>query len=127
MNSPVILVIDDDALVRDIIKRDLEMAGYRVVVAGDGREGLAQYWSVAPDLLIIDLIMPEMDGIEVITELRKRRINTRILAISGGGRLGNRDILQVAHALGADDILAKPFQLADLTDKVQRLLAAPPG
>ncbi|MDB5363424.1 MAG: hypothetical protein JWO51_4721 [Rhodospirillales bacterium] len=127
MNSPVILVIDDDAVVRNIVQRDLEMAGYRVVVAGDGREGLAQFWLVAPDLLIIDLIMPEMDGIETIMELRKRRITTRILAISGGGRLGNRDILRVARLLGADDTLAKPFHHADLTDKVQRLLAAPPG
>jgi CheY-like chemotaxis protein len=125
MNSPLVLVIEDDEVVRDVIKRLLEMADYRVVVAGNGREGLKQHRLTAPALVITDLIMPEREGIETIMELRKHGSNARILAISGGGRIGNSEILSVARSLGADDILAKPFQPADLIGKVRQLLAAP--
>lgn len=125
MNNPLVLVIEDDEVVRDLIKRLLEMADYRVIVAGNGREGLKQYRLTAPALVITDLIMPEREGIETIMELRKHGSNVRILAISGGGRIGNSDILRVARSLGADDILAKPFQPVDLIGKVQELLASP--
>lgn len=126
-NGAVVLVIDDDDVVCDVIKRVLEMANLKVIVARNGSEGLEQYRLVAPALIITDLIMPEKEGIETIMALRKQRSSVRILAISGGGRIGNTDILGVARSLGADDILAKPFQPADLISKVHQLLGAAPG
>jgi DNA-binding response OmpR family regulator len=121
---PKILVIDDDALVRHTISRILERSGYQVVLAEDGAEGVAKFRNERPDLVITDLIMPEKEGIETIIEMRREDPAARIIAVSGGGRLGAMDFLVVAHKLGAGEILRKPFEPAELLGCVSRALEA---
>jgi CheY-like chemotaxis protein len=119
-----ILVIDDDAHVRVTLGAILGRLGFEVVSAEDGREGLELFRKLAPDLVITDIIMPEQDGIATIARAREQSPQTRIIAMSGGGRLGNSDMLKLARAAGADDILAKPFAVADLIAVVTRTLGA---
>jgi CheY-like chemotaxis protein len=119
-----ILVIDDNAVVRNTIVQILESEGYRVVSAEDGRRGLTAFRHERPDLVITDIIMPEKDGIEIITELRRMRPEVRILAISGGGRIGNTDFLRIAERLGAAGAVAKPFDPDELIEKIATCLNA---
>lgn len=120
---PKILVIDDDVIVRNTIARVLRRAGYSLVVAGDGRQGLELFESEHPELVITDLFMPEKEGIETIREIREMCPDAKIIAISGGGRLSNADYLGMAAAFGACEIIAKPFEPFDLTEAVSRCLA----
>jgi DNA-binding response OmpR family regulator len=118
-----ILVIDDDAHVRLTLQTVLTRSGFEVICASDGAEGLRLFRERAPDLVISDIIMPEQEGMATIKQAKSESPQTPIVAMSGGGRLGNSDILKLARAAGADDILAKPFVLADLITVVQRNLA----
>jgi DNA-binding response OmpR family regulator len=120
--KPTILVIDDDEAVRYSIHRIMQREGFAVAVAADGREGLELLDRVFPALVITDLIMPEMEGLETITELRKRRSELPIIAISGGGRVIRPGYLDFAKKLGASDVLAKPFEPEDLVAAVKRQL-----
>jgi DNA-binding response OmpR family regulator len=117
-----ILVIDDDKLIRSMVSQTLIAQGYEVIEAGDGNEGVDLYCSSNPDLVITDIIMPEKEGLETIKEIRDRSPQARILAISGGGRLGTMDFLQIARKLGADRILHKPFDPDELLDMVEDTL-----
>jgi YesN/AraC family two-component response regulator len=122
---PKILIIDDDVIVRNTIARILSRADYDLVVAPNGRQGLALFEKEYPELVITDLIMPEKEGVEMIREIREIRPNAKIIAISGGGRLGNTDYLLIAAKLGTCEIIAKPFEPSDLTEAVSRCLATP--
>ena len=121
-NTPKVLVIDDDLLVRRTISRILQHGGYRVALAEDGAEGVAKFRSERPDLVITDIIMPEQEGIETIIELLRVDPDTKIVAVSGGGRHGSMDFLTVASKLGAAEILRKPFEPAELLGCVARAL-----
>jgi two-component system, chemotaxis family, chemotaxis protein CheY len=124
---PKVLVIDDDILVRRTISRILEDAGYEVALAEDGAKGVAKFRSDRPDLVITDLIMPDQEGIETIIEMLREDPAARIVAVSGGGRLGSMDFLAVAQKLGASEILRKPFEPAELLGCVARALAPAPA
>ena len=121
--SRTILVIDDDEAVRYAIQRVARGEGFAVVLAANGEEGLGLLESVSPALVITDLIMPEKEGLETIRELRKRRPDLPIIAISGGGRLVGRDFLDLARKLGAQEALAKPFEPEQLVEAMQRQLS----
>lgn len=121
---PKILVIDDDVMVRNTIAKILRHGGYDVILAEDGAKGLVQFHRERPDLVITDIIMPEQEGIQTILELRREDPNTKIIAVSGGGRIANRDFLRMAKSLGAVDTIAKPFLPKDLITRVQNCLAA---
>lgn len=118
-----ILVIDDDGAVRRLVRRVLELGGHTVVEAGDGAEGMKMYHAHVVDVVITDLYMPDQDGIETIQLLRDEAPDCRILAISGGASVGAEGSLRDAQMLGADDVLAKPFDHAQLLDAVERLLS----
>jgi len=118
-----ILVIDDEKLVRASIDAVLSAKGHVVTLAVNGREGLDQIKKGDFDLIITDLIMPEMEGIETILAIRKQSTTLRILAISGGGRRQIGDFLESAAKLGADFVLKKPFSNDDLIDAVNRATA----
>jgi DNA-binding NtrC family response regulator len=120
-----ILVIDDDPAVRQAIGRILDRKGHQVVTAGDGRYGLTLFASEQPDLVITDIIMPEREGLETILAIHKICPGVKVIAISGGGRVGNVDFLTLAAKLGAHEIIAKPFDPAELTASVSRCLGAP--
>src|ERR1700731_1758396 len=121
--KPYILVIDDDALVRQALMLVLESRGYEVQCAPEGRQGLRAYQKRRPDLVISDIIMPEMEGIQTIMELRILSRDCPIIAISGGGRLGRINFLEAAKQLGATASLSKPFQAEDLLQTVASCLA----
>ena len=120
-----ILVIDDDIIVRKTLIQILEDRGYQVVSAEDGKRGVAAFRSERPDLVITDIIMPEQEGIQTITEIRGMTPEAKIIAISGGGRIGNTDFLKIARHLGAADIISKPFDPDDLLSRVGLCLVSP--
>jgi DNA-binding NtrC family response regulator len=118
-----ILVIDDDTIVRMTIVQILEDDGYEVSSAEDGVRGMALFLSERPDLVVTDIIMPEQEGIETITEMRKARPDAKIIAMTGGGRIGNIDFLKIAIALGAMNAVPKPFDPDELLMVVKACLA----
>jgi CheY-like chemotaxis protein len=122
----VVIIADDEAQVRAFLSAALARAGYDVLEAVHGGEALERACGAAADLVITDIVMPEMEGLETIMTLRRMRPGVKILAISGGGRIGPRDYLAAAARLGADHVLEKPFSAAALLDVV-RALIGPPG
>jgi CheY-like chemotaxis protein len=121
-----ILVIDDDAAVRDSTAEILSAHGYSATSAPDGEQGLNLLAAEKFDVVITDVLMPGMDGIEVVRELRKVRSEVKIIAISGGSHGTDRFVdLRAAGALGADDILEKPFDEDRLIAAIQHLTGAP--
>lgn len=117
-----ILVVDDDTLVRTSLSYALEDAGHQVVQAGDGNEGLAALRRESFDAVVLDILMPEREGIETIREIRKKWADLPVLAISGGDKTGWGDFLRMASALGANDTMAKPFTAGDFVDRVIQLV-----
>lgn len=117
-----LLLIDDDDEVRRTLVRMLETAGHEVHQAADGDSGIALCETVLPDLVITDILMPEKEGIETIMVLKRAHPGMKIVAISGGGRSGAMDFLDMARALGADEALQKPFRRAELLAIVDRLI-----
>lgn len=110
-----VLVIEDNAGLRDLLRLTLEGAGHDVVTASQGREALGYLSGHKVDLVLTDLFMPEMDGIEVISALRARFPGMRIVAMSGRPGV---DYLSVASELGAARILRKPFSMDELLTAV---------
>ena len=117
-----ILVIDDEADVRTTIGLALEKIGHTVEEAADGNQGLKRFAEERFDLVITDILMPEKEGIETIRELRAAHPDLRIIAISGGGRLNSTNFLEMVRKLGADEVLKKPFTLAQLRHVVETCL-----
>lgn len=119
-----ILVIEDDPQIQRIYKIALGRAGYEVVIADNGQQGLDLFNSEHPDLVITDIVMPEKDGIETIRYLRRKSLDLKVIAVSGGGRAGAGTYLRPARLMGADRVFAKPMNLTELTDTVAELLSA---
>jgi len=115
-----ILLIDDEDSVRMVFQVALERAGYLVLTAENGKQGLRLLEHQAVDLILVDIFMPEMDGLELIPLLRKTQPATKIIAISGGS--GKMNHLETAKYLGAHDTLKKPFSLQTLLDAVSSQL-----
>jgi CheY-like chemotaxis protein len=120
--SKQILVIDDDPLINDLIRRLLERSGYRVASAFNGREALNIYSNGVFDLVITDIIMPEMEGLETIKELRHTDPSVKIIAVSGGGVGSADDYLHAANLLGAVRVFSKPFHIEDIQRAVDELI-----
>jgi CheY-like chemotaxis protein len=122
-----ILVIDDEEGVRRVIGKILVRVGHDVLEAPDGKVALSLLKEEAADLVICDLFMPEMDGVEVLRQLRRDYPNLRVVAISGGAYQGRVQLLDVAKALGAVAVLGKPFQPHQLLELVNDLLRETDG
>ena len=117
-----ILIIDDDDSLRDALRRNLRKAGYQVVEANEGRQGLKQLESAPVDLILLDIFMPGKEGLETITELRRSHPGIRVIAMSGGGSKGDLDVLKVAKLFGARRTMTKPFTREQLLEAVQEEL-----
>ncbi|MBF0227143.1 MAG: response regulator [Desulfobacterales bacterium] len=117
-----ILVIDDDDQIRQMLKKMIELEGYEVYEAEDGNVGVKLAQSNNFDLVITDIIMPEKEGIETIRELKKAFPDIKIIAISGGGRIGPDSYLELAKKLGASETLSKPVKKNVLMDAIKRLI-----
>jgi two-component system, chemotaxis family, chemotaxis protein CheY len=123
----LVLVIDDEPALREVTRQFLEEAGHTVVEAGDGKVGLWIFRELRPDLVIVDLFMPEKEGVETIREMRTIDPTAKIVAMSGGGRFGTRQLLDGLVDLGATATLAKPFGHGELLSAVDRAMNCPPG
>jgi two-component system response regulator (stage 0 sporulation protein F) len=111
-----ILLIDDDDQVQMLVKVILEDAGYRFVTVDSGKHALLLLQHQEVDLILVDIFMPDMDGLELISLLRKTRPASKIIAITAGS--GDRNYLDVAQHLGANDTLKKPLSRQELLDAV---------
>ncbi len=110
-----ILVIDDDVQICDMLTGLLEYDNHLVTVAHNGQEGLRLFQETSPDLIITDIIMPEKDGLEIISLLQRLDSSVPIVAMSGGGRhSSSSDNLSLAKCLGANAVLTKPFTKDEL-------------
>ena len=122
MKSLAILVVDDHAIMREVVCEMLEDAGHQVRFAADGHEALRKLSCARFDVLVTDIVMPGMDGIELIGEVRRRYPDIRIIAMSGGGeRFPTHDGLTIARRLGAGVTLNKPFLAEQLIDAVEQV------
>lgn len=119
-----VLLIDDEQMVRKIVRKMLERSGHEVTEAENGRLGLEQLKTDRFDLVITDIIMPEMEGVETLMTVREQYPDVKVIAMSGGGRTGNIDFLGAAEKLGASAILHKPFTLGSLTAAIETTFGA---
>lgn len=118
-----VLIIEDDNFVQQMLKQTFERAGYEVATASNGRIGLQLFQYKPFDVVITDLIMPDMEGIETIAHLRKNKADVKVIAISGGGRNNPDDYLHLAKKLGAARTFAKPVDRDELLKAVKDLVA----
>ncbi len=117
-----ILLVEDDPHVRKLFRRKLSTVGYGIIEASNGKEGLRRYRQEAPDLVITDLVMPEREGIEMITQLFSEFPDAKIIAVSGGGRSDPGLYLEVAAHLGAKKTFEKPVDWEALMAEVRKLI-----
>jgi DNA-binding response OmpR family regulator len=120
-----ILIIDDEAQIRSMVRLILERAGYKVLEAQDGIEGIRVFREAPADLIITDLIMPNKDGIGMIIDLRREFPAVKIIAMSGGGLNRPEGYLRGAQKLGAACTLSKPLNRNDLLRAVRDTLKSP--
>jgi CheY-like chemotaxis protein len=118
-----VLIVDDDPSVRALIRRLVEREGHGAVVAETGRVALDVLATGGFDLVVTDINMPDVDGIELILAIRDMGLTMPIIAISGGGRINADSLLEDAKAFGAVEVLAKPFHLAEAREVIARCLA----
>jgi CheY-like chemotaxis protein len=117
-----ILVVDDEPAFRRTVRSIVEKAGHTVTEAEDGQHALVLFAAETVDLVLTDIIMPNQEGVETIGELRRRRPNLPIIAMSGGGSTGGDLFLSLASALGATRTLAKPIRQSDLIEAINACL-----
>jgi two-component system, response regulator, stage 0 sporulation protein F len=116
-----ILVIDDEESIRTLLKDVLEKAGHRVIQASDGREGLTAYQKNKVDLVMMDILMPDTDGLEATLQLTREYLDAKIIAMTGAQ--GDKNFLDVAKLFGARRVFEKPFDLEKLVQAVNEELA----
>lgn len=117
--KPRVLVVEDDRAVRESLRRSLEFNGYDVHLAGDGAEALAGIAGVSPDVVVMDVMMPRLDGLETTRALRTAGNSVPILVLTARDAIGDR--VEGLDA-GADDYLTKPFALQELLARLRALL-----
>src|SRR5262245_53313567 len=123
--TPRILLVEDDELVRHSISRLLQASGYIVIEAENGRTALASISQEPIDLVVTDVIMPEMDGVELIVALRRSHPDLKIIAMSGGGISPVDNYLDIARSLHADRALEKPVAPWEFLAAVRALVGTP--
>ena len=119
--SKTILVVDDAAFMRMMIRDILAKEGYTIQEAVNGRDAVEKYDELRPDLVTLDVTMPEMDGIEALAAIRQVDQHARVLMVSA---MGQQALIVEALAAGAKDFLIKPFQPAKVLETVRRCLDA---
>lgn len=123
---PNILIVDDDIHLRQVIERLLAIKGHQVYSAANGKSAIDIVDRHPIDLVITDILMPDMDGYELISALSKRPSPPRIIAMSGGsGRLDSYYLLRMARRMKADKLLEKPLNLATLDAAISEVLGMP--
>jgi DNA-binding response OmpR family regulator len=119
-----VLIIDDDLTILNLFEQFLSSDGFSVSVAKDGREGLSLMKQRKPDLIITDIMMPEMDGLELIRKIRSHHPEIPVIAISGGMKGAQINFLPHARKFGACRVFEKPVSLSHLRTAVRELLGS---
>jgi DNA-binding response OmpR family regulator len=119
---PGILIVEDDRELREMLRISFARKKFTVLEAQNGREAILHFKPSVTNIVVTDLIMPDEDGLKVIMRLREIKPSIKIIAISGGGKAGPGNYLNLAKALGADAIFPKPFSVNDLMVKIDDLL-----
>jgi DNA-binding NtrC family response regulator len=119
--QPTILLVDDDQDLRNLLERVLLRSGMAVHPAGDGRQAIKLLARQKFDLVVTDIIMPDVEGIELILKIRKEHPGLPIIAMSAGGRLKADGYLKMAQTFGANQVLEKPFPIDVFVGEVRRL------
>ncbi len=117
-----ILVIDDDPQICDVLEQVLEKEGHRVFTALNGEEGIRLYRQHLPELIILDILMPEKEGLETILDLRREFPNVNVIAMSAASEGAKINLLELAQRLGAQYRMAKPFQIQTVIELVNTAL-----
>ncbi len=117
-----ILIVDDEPLLCELLAETLSAEGYEVATAEDGRGANRLLAEIIPDLLITDIFMPAVDGLETIKEIREKLPTTKIIAISGGSPIREMDVFKWAKVWGADHVFKKPIDQKDLLAAVKDCL-----
>jgi DNA-binding NtrC family response regulator len=119
-----ILIVDDDAAIRAFVERALGRDDHELTLAKNGVEALKLLDAESFDLMITDVVMPDVEGLQVLRELRKKPNRPKVIAMSGGGYGTAGDYLELARTFGAAETLEKPFTRTALTDAVGRVLGS---
>ena len=122
MAGETVLVVDDDPVIQRLLHDTFEMDGYAVLVAGDGVEGLERAQADHPDLVVLDVMMPRMDGLEVARRLKADPGTASIPILLLSAKAQEVDV-RAGSATGADDYVTKPFDPLDLLERVEALIA----
>lgn len=115
-----VLLVDDEEMVRKVVRMMLKRSGHDVTEAENGRIGLERLKAGTFDLAITDIVMPEMEGLDMLMTVRQLYPGMKVIVMSGGDRTGNSDVLGTAERLGASAIMHKPIMLRDLTAALNR-------
>jgi DNA-binding response OmpR family regulator len=118
-----VLVVEDEPDIAQFISQGLDEAGYAVDLAKDGAAGLDYFLAVEYDLILLDIMLPKIDGLQLLQELRRRNIQTPVLVLTARDEIGDR--IKGLDA-GADDYLVKPFSFSELLARMRALLRRPP-
>ena len=121
-----ILLVEDDEQIRTLLREFLEHHGYKVFEAQNGREAITQFSEHLIDVTIMDILLPDKDGLETIQDLRRKSPDAKVIAISGGFDREGVNILKMAERLGALHTLLKPFEMEKLLTTVRETLQMPP-
>ena len=119
-----VLIIDDDPALLRLMSMAFQAAGFSTVAADNGRNGIRMAQALRPDLVITDIVMPDIEGIGAIRAIKGAKRPPKVIAISGAGRSRGADYLSWAKHLGADDVLAKPFRMSELLKMSHAVIAA---
>ncbi|HEX5267712.1 MAG TPA: response regulator [Acidimicrobiales bacterium] len=121
MSGETLLVVDDDPVIQKLLQVNFEMEGYQVVLAGDGVEALEKAAEVHPDLILLDVMMPRMDGLEAAGRLKADAATASIPIIILSAKAQDADV-KAGRATGADEYMTKPFDPLELLERVAALL-----
>ena len=117
-----VLIVDDDNMMREFIKELLKIHEFNISEAANGKDGLKQFRENTPDLVITDIIMPEMEGISFIRELRAYNKNIPIIAMTGNVHGRMEEYLDISSKLGADEVLRKPIKSKEFIETINKLI-----
>jgi len=117
-----VLLVDDDKIIRESLSEALKLRNYFVNSLSDGTKVVSEIEENDYDIIVLDIVMPNKEGLETIQDVRKVNTKIPILAVSGGGRTAPSSNLQLAKMMGANDTLIKPFDSFSLVQKIQKIL-----
>ena len=117
--SGVVMIVDDDPMIRALCRSKFEENGYAVLEAENGDRAVKLLKAEKVDVVFLDILMPDKDGLETLLELKKLQPEARVYAMSGGGRRGSSTYLEIAERFGASGVIKKPFTPGMLVDLVR--------